>query len=67
MCIADVNRAPTQFVRYGGALCLENEAVKTIFQRFVLGTEDCETQNIMDIDSNCEPDQDPLTDTSTMG
>lgn len=57
MCIADVNRAQTQFERYGGALCLNNEIVKNIFQHFVLRSADCTTQNNMDSDTDCEPDQ----------
>lgn len=48
VCIADVNRAVTQFNRYGGALCINNEAIKKAFQSFVTGTEVCPPQNIMD-------------------
>lgn len=59
VCIADVNRAPTQFVRHGGALCLRHRATKEIFKRFVTGQEDCPTMNIMnDQNMDCDDLQD---------
>lgn len=65
-CIADVNRAPTQYERRGGALCIRSEGIKKIFLQFAGGAEDCPTQNIMDImNTECEPDPDTdMTDTA---
>ncbi|XP_044030670.1 plancitoxin-1-like [Siniperca chuatsi] len=66
-CIADVNRALTQYERRGGALCLSNDKIHTIFQRIAGGTEECPTLNIMDVtDTDCEPDPDADM-TSLMG
>lgn len=56
VCIADVNRAATQFNRYGGALCMNNEAIKKAFKSYVTGTEDCPTSNIMDISDTDQND-----------
>ncbi|XP_075885160.1 deoxyribonuclease-2-beta-like [Nelusetta ayraudi] len=41
VCIVDVNRAPTQYRRRGGALCLQNAIIKRNFYNFVGGNEDC--------------------------
>lgn len=41
VCIADVNRAPTQYSRRGGALCYDNAQLKNTFLTFVQGNEDC--------------------------
>ncbi len=58
-CIADVNRATTQYTRRGGALCIQNEEMKKMFLKFAGGAEDCPTQNIMDImNTDCGPDPD---------
>uniref|UniRef100_A0A4W6EGW0 Deoxyribonuclease-2-alpha n=1 Tax=Lates calcarifer TaxID=8187 RepID=A0A4W6EGW0_LATCA len=43
-CIADVNRADSQFRRPGGALCIDNEKIKNIFNKFLQKPVDC--QNI---------------------
>ncbi|XP_054468951.1 plancitoxin-1-like [Anoplopoma fimbria] len=48
-CIADVNRAPTQNKRRGGALCIESEAVQKIFLHFAGITENCLVKNDKDI------------------
>uniref|UniRef100_UPI0037E8E533 deoxyribonuclease-2-beta-like n=1 Tax=Semicossyphus pulcher TaxID=241346 RepID=UPI0037E8E533 len=54
-CIADVNRATTQYQRRGGALCFQNQRIKRIFLQVAQGTDDCSTLNIMDT-IDCEPD-----------
>lgn len=41
ICIADVNRAPSQYKRKGGALCFEDLTIKTKFLSFVRDNEDC--------------------------
>uniref|UniRef100_A0A4W6FFT3 Deoxyribonuclease-2-alpha n=1 Tax=Lates calcarifer TaxID=8187 RepID=A0A4W6FFT3_LATCA len=40
-CIADVNRAKTQFLRYGGALCIKDKNIAEIFMSFKKETESC--------------------------
>ncbi|KAM4528092.1 plancitoxin-1-like isoform 2-T2 [Odontesthes bonariensis] len=42
-CIADVNRGKTQYVRRGGALCIEDQTVRDTFQGFVGKVEKCNT------------------------
>eukprot|EP00066_Takifugu_rubripes_P011021 XP_003979362.2 PREDICTED: plancitoxin-1-like [Takifugu rubripes] len=55
VCIADMNRSPSQYNRYGGALCLDNQGVKDIFTGFVRDQESCNTQNIMNIlNTDCD-------------
>lgn len=55
VCIADMNRSLSQYKRYGGALCLNNQGVKNIFQSFVRAQESCNTQNIMNIqNTDCD-------------
>lgn len=34
VCVADVNRAPSQHVRRGGALCIKDKRIKDIFLKF---------------------------------
>ncbi|XP_034534244.1 plancitoxin-1-like [Notolabrus celidotus] len=66
ICIADVNRAPTQYLRRGGALCFENTGVKQMFLQFAGGIEDCSTLNIMDM-TDCDPEPDTHRDPALMG
>lgn len=66
VCIADVNRAKSQYKRPGGALCIENEKVKDFFQEFRKETDDCSSKvkrtpiDIKSETSDCE--YDPETD-----
>ncbi|XDV25657.1 hypothetical protein PO909_029536, partial [Leuciscus waleckii] len=41
ICIADVNRAVTQYERPGGALCFEHQQASDLFKGLIAGTEDC--------------------------
>uniref|UniRef100_A0A3Q3H0V3 deoxyribonuclease II n=2 Tax=Kryptolebias marmoratus TaxID=37003 RepID=A0A3Q3H0V3_KRYMA len=41
VCVADVNRAPSQFKRRGGALCIQHATLTETFQNFVSKTEPC--------------------------
>lgn len=55
VCVADMNRSPSQYKRYGGALCLNHQGVKEIFQSFVTDVEQCDTLNIMNIpNTDCD-------------
>ncbi|KAM7368497.1 hypothetical protein PAMP_012836 [Pampus punctatissimus] len=62
ICIADVNRASSQYVRAGGALCFSNEALRLQFSSLIQDFEICKkTQNRMDIIVNtsiCDTDPD---------
>uniref|UniRef100_A0A668USL1 Deoxyribonuclease-2-alpha n=1 Tax=Oreochromis aureus TaxID=47969 RepID=A0A668USL1_OREAU len=44
MCVADVNRAPSQYARRGGALCINDKKIKDIFQNFANKIEDCQNR-----------------------
>ena len=41
LCIGDINRMTTQFVRGGGAACLHNEALAYQFRKAITGTSSC--------------------------
>lgn len=43
VCIGDVNRSESQYLRRGGALCIEDENAKTVFRDSVVGYENCNT------------------------
>ncbi|XP_029299511.1 plancitoxin-1-like [Cottoperca gobio] len=61
ICIADVNRRMSQYKRRGGALCFENEAVRTMFKGFIMDTQPCPDNNKahkMDVDSPSDTDSD---------
>lgn len=68
VCIADVNRAQSQYRRPGGALCIEHKEIKTFFGRFAKQTDDCPSHTVkrmyMDIESEADSDceSDPNTD-----
>ncbi|XP_026209563.1 plancitoxin-1-like [Anabas testudineus] len=55
-CIADVNRASTQFKRRGGALCINDKEIMNIFKKIVEKREECsgpgKTDVKMDVDSD---------------
>jgi len=40
-CIADVNRASSQYKRRGGALCIEDNNVRNTFKNFVVEVQKC--------------------------
>lgn len=48
ICIADVNRAPTQYTRKGGALCFQDSAIKAEFLGWVQ-YDNCNVPVSMDI------------------
>lgn len=50
-CIADVNRADTQFSRHGGALCINNKIITKMFKGLVGNTGDKSGQTKMDDNS----------------
>ncbi|XP_047134045.1 plancitoxin-1 isoform X1 [Hydra vulgaris] len=41
VCVGDINRAPTQFVRGGGTLCLKDVTIWKVFRSFVVEDEEC--------------------------
>ncbi|XP_035847768.1 deoxyribonuclease-2-beta-like [Sander lucioperca] len=41
ICIADVNRAVTQYERPGGALCFEHQQASDLFKGLIAGTKNC--------------------------
>ncbi|KAM4750917.1 plancitoxin-1-like [Anableps anableps] len=51
-CIGDMNRAISQYERYGGALCIENEAVHEHFLRFATHPQRCRKRPA----PRCDPD-----------
>ncbi|KAM9841610.1 plancitoxin-1-like [Aulostomus maculatus] len=59
-CIADVNRANTQFGRRGGALCIEDAKTHEIFHGFVGNIEKCDRGDVNEAPdtSECAPDSD---------
>ncbi|XP_003440196.1 deoxyribonuclease-2-beta [Oreochromis niloticus] len=59
MCVADVNRAPSQYARRGGALCINDKKIKDIFQNFANKIEDCQNRSLLDILNIMNPDYDP--------
>ncbi|XP_044190456.1 deoxyribonuclease-2-beta-like [Thunnus albacares] len=48
-CIADVNRAKTQYERLGGALCVKDAKIRKIFKNFVKSVDRCPAPAKMDI------------------
>lgn len=58
-CVADVNRAVTQYQRRGGALCLNNPTIRNILLTFAAEIEECGSPNILDLlNTDCEPETD---------
>lgn len=51
VCIADVNRSGFQYLRRGGALCLESQIAKAAFRGAVINYEKCGTPVSTD---NCD-------------
>ena len=58
-CVADVNRAVTQYQRRGGALCISNAFIHNIVLEFAAEIEECGSPNILDLlNTECEPETD---------
>ncbi|KAM8743525.1 deoxyribonuclease-2-alpha-like isoform 1-T3 [Acanthopagrus schlegelii] len=58
-CVADVNRAVTQYQRRGGALCISNAFIHNIVLEFAAKIEECGSPNILDLlNTECEPETD---------
>ncbi|XP_067431318.1 deoxyribonuclease-2-alpha-like [Thunnus thynnus] len=59
-CIADVNRAKSQYKRGGGALCIDSDVIRGLFFKFARENEECPPENNMDfmdiMDPECDPD-----------
>uniref|UniRef100_A0A3Q3CUV2 deoxyribonuclease II n=1 Tax=Haplochromis burtoni TaxID=8153 RepID=A0A3Q3CUV2_HAPBU len=49
MCVADVNRAQSQYTRRGGALCINDKRIKDIFKNLAKESEDCQNRSLLDI------------------
>lgn len=49
VCVADVNRAPSQYARRGGALCINDKRIKDIFKDFPKEIEDCQNRSLLEI------------------
>lgn len=49
VCVVDVNRAPSQYARRGGALCINDKRIKDILKDFAKQIEDCQNRSLLDI------------------
>uniref|UniRef100_A0AAX7V697 deoxyribonuclease II n=1 Tax=Astatotilapia calliptera TaxID=8154 RepID=A0AAX7V697_ASTCA len=49
VCVADVNRAQSQYTRHGGALCINDKRIKDIFKNLAKESEDCQNRSLLDI------------------
>ncbi|XDV26324.1 hypothetical protein PO909_030072 [Leuciscus waleckii] len=56
ICIADVNRAVTQYKRPGGALCFVHQQVSDLFKGLIDQIEDCSSKLPHVSDPDCDPD-----------
>ncbi|XP_039635439.1 deoxyribonuclease-2-beta-like [Perca fluviatilis] len=56
ICIADVNRAITQYKRPGGGLCFNNKEASNLFKGLIDDTDPCSRKRPHDPD--CDPDDD---------
>uniref|UniRef100_A0A8C9ZUZ3 Deoxyribonuclease-2-alpha n=1 Tax=Sander lucioperca TaxID=283035 RepID=A0A8C9ZUZ3_SANLU len=62
ICIADVNRALSQYKRPGGGLCFVHQQVSELFKGVIDQTEDCSSKLPRVSDPDCDPDAGSLSD-----